>query len=201
VRLAQNFARSINLRHFAPTQESSMKLLRRLAIGFVVLIGLLIVVGAFLPSAYMVERKLLIEAPVAAIHPLIDDLEQWPRWSPWKDGDPSLVVTIPGQKAGAGAHQTWVGDQGKGELTLTASAPDSGVEYDMVFDDAFHAQGALGYAPNGNTTEVTWAMKGDNGWNIMGRYFGLFMDTMIGPMFDAGLSKLKAAAETAHKAQ
>ena len=71
----------------------------------------------------------------------------------------------------------------------------------MVFDDAFRAQGALRYAPNGHATEVTWAMKGDNGWNISGRYFGLFMDTMVGAIFDAGLFKLKAMAKTAHKAQ
>ena len=67
--------------------------------------------------------KIAYRGPVAAIHPPIGNLEQWPQWSPWKDGALSLFVTIPGQKAGAGAHQTWVGDQRKGGVDLDRERP------------------------------------------------------------------------------
>ena len=47
-----------------------------------------------------------------------------------------------------------------------------------------------------SSVKVTWAFSGDSGWNLMGRYFGLFMDSFIGPDFERGLANLKKLAET-----
>ena len=51
------------------------------------------------------------------------------------------------------------------------------------------------YHPEGSATRVTWEMSGDAGMNVIGRYFGVLMDNMVGPMFESGLEKLKSAAE------
>ena len=40
-------------------------------------------------------------------------------------------------------------------------------------------------------------MTGDNGWNLLARYFGLMMDPLMGSMFDEGLARLKLVAEEA----
>ena len=45
------------------------------------------------------------------------------------------------------------------------------------------------------TTKVTWSMDTDMGWNLIGRAFGLFFESMVGSDFEAGLSNLKQVAE------
>ncbi len=49
--------------------------------------------------------------------------------------------------------------------------------------------------PDGSGTRVTWTNEGDMGANPVNRYFGLMMDRMVGPDFEAGLKNLKALAE------
>ena len=42
---------------------------------------------------------------------------------------------------------------------------------------------------------VVWADAGDLGMNPVNRWFGLFLDKMIGPDFERGLVNLKRLAE------
>jgi len=44
-------------------------------------------------------------------------------------------------------------------------------------------------------TLVTWRMKGDMNTPVVGAYFALMMDSMVGPMFDRGLEKLENQVE------
>lgn len=158
------------------------------------LVVLAVVVPVFLPDAYHVERSVVVEAPPETIHRLVGDLDQWDRWAPWKEEDPTIEtrITIP---TGVGAHQTWTGDSGDGELTFTASDPATGVSYDMSFDQGAHVStGSIRYVAEGEGTRVTWIMDGEaGGW--FQRYFVAMMDRMVGPMFEDGLGKLAAAAE------
>jgi hypothetical protein len=39
-------------------------------------------------------------------------------------------------------------------------------------------------------------MRGDLGHNPLNRWFGLFMDKMVGPDFDEGLANLRRISET-----
>ena len=162
-------------------------------------LGLVIVaagVGFLLPSTYLVEKEIVIRASPAEVHVYVDDLTKWPEWAPWQEEDPSIVTTLGATTSGIGAHQSWTDDGGSGELTFTASDPASGVEYDLSFDDgAFVSVGAFRYTDLAGTTKVTWSMQGDVGNNLIGRYFGLFSDALVGPMFTRGLEKLKASVE------
>lgn len=153
-------------------------------------------IGLLLPNAYHVERSIVIAADTPTIHALVGDLKRWPEWTPWQEADPSIRIVQGTTTSGAGAQQSWTGDSGSGELTITQSSPDTGIRYDLSFDEgAFQSEAALLYSPEGAATRVTWQMSGDAGMNIVGRYFGVMMDRMVGPMFESGLEKLKATAE------
>ncbi len=70
-----------------------------------------------------------------------------------------------------------------------------GVEYDMSFNvDQYISNGKLSYTPTATGTDVTWEMDGGVSGGV-GKYFGVMMDSMVGPMFEKGLDNLKAAAE------
>jgi len=158
---------------------------------------LILVVGILLPSSYTVERSVVIEASPDEVHKYVGDLKKWEEWTPWKEDDPTIVVTYGEETKGVGASQYWVGDSGTGSLTFTKDSPEEGVEYDLTFDGgAYECKSAMKYNPlSGNETKVTWTMAGDMGQSIVGGYLVLMMDSMVGGMFDKGLSNLKNKVE------
>lgn len=152
-------------------------------------------VGYFLlDGKYEVSRAITIKAPSEEVHKQVGDLREWPNWLPFTKHDTSVKVVIE-KPTDVGAHQHWTGDGGKGELTFTASDPAKGIEFDMLFDDKWASKGALTYAPSGDDTQVTWRMKGQNN-DFTGKWMALLMPSMVGPMFEEGLTDLKAKVET-----
>ncbi len=174
-----------------------MKILKTLLSIIIVLIVIVVVVGLFLPTSYTVERSIVIDAPPAKIHEYVGDLNNWSSWEPWREGDPTLVITQGEKIKGVGASQSWVGDNGDGALTFTKDSPTEGIEYDLFFDDGtYECQSAMKYSPlEDGETKVTWTMTGDMGTPVIGGYFVLMMDSMVGKMFDKGLSNLKNTVE------
>jgi hypothetical protein len=89
---------------------------------------------------------------------------------------------------------------GVGRLKITRSDPARGMWYDLDFEDGkYLSQGGITFETAGEGTEVIWYNGGDLGRNPIQRYFGLFMDRMTGPDFEAGLGNLKRIVEANRK--
>jgi hypothetical protein len=173
-----------------------MRALRWIFIALAALVAIVIGVGFLLPSEFNVERSIVIGADPARIHTLVGDLERWPEWTPWQEMDPTIRTFYSERTTGVGAGQNWTGESGNGELVFTGCDPETGVEYEITFTDAnMRSVGALVYEPLADGTRVTWRMGGDAEMNLISRYFGLFMDSLVGDPFEAGLANLKAVAE------
>ncbi len=170
-----------------------LKIVKWFAIVLGVLLLAFIITGFLLPSSYALERSVLIKASPEQIHQLVGDLQRWPEWAPWEEMDPSVETTYGPTTTGVGASQTWTSNSGGGELTVTKSDPLNGIEYNMSFG-ALSCDGVVRYEVMPTGTQVTWGMSGEMD-NFIGRYMGLLMNSMVGPPFEAGLAKLKTAAE------
>ncbi len=172
-----------------------MKWLKWIGIVLVVLVVLFVGVSFLLPSDYRVERSVTIDAGPEQVHQLVGHLERWPEWTPWQEMDPTIETVLGDQTTGIGAHQKWDGDSGSGELTFTRCDASTGIAYDLAFDEGKHMSvGTMDYETTAEGTKVTWTMAGDNE-GIIGRWFGVMMDAMVGPAFENGLAKLKTTAE------
>jgi uncharacterized membrane protein len=174
-----------------------MRFIKTAAVILVILVLTVAVIGLFLPARYSVERSIEINASPEEIHEYVGDLKKWDDWAPWKEDDPSIVVTLGEKTSGVGASQSWVGESGTGALTITESSPDEGIGYDLLFDGGtYECIGSMKYdrLPDGDT-KVTWVMSGDMGKSLASGYFALLMDTMVGNMFERGLKNLKRVAE------
>ncbi len=170
--------------------------MKKFAIFIAALIGIIIVVGLFLPTQYAVTRTQVIQGAPASIHVHVNDLTKWDAWAPWKDEDPSLVVTHGEKTSGVGANQSWAGKDGNGSLTFTQSSPEKGIDYDLSFNDGLYKCSAfIHYRDLGGNTQVTWTMTGDMAVPVIGGYLAMTMDSMAGPMFQRGLTKLKNVVE------
>lgn len=174
-----------------------MKWLKRVVVAVVGLVALLLVIGLLLPSGFKVQRSMQIAAPPAKVYPLIADPRQWKNWSVWNQRDPAMQMQYSGADSGAGAKWSWQSKtEGNGAMEFTAAVPNERIVYALSFPDmGMTSRGELQLVPEGTGTRVTWTNEGDMGGNPINRYFGVMMDSLVGPDFEAGLNNLKAAAE------
>jgi len=177
-----------------------MKILKNVLIGLIVLVAVLVVIGFLLPSSAHVERSAVIEAPPSTVFALANSFKRFNEWSPWAQIDPDgTSYTYEGPARGVGAKMSWQSANpkvGNGSQEITASQPNQRVESHLDFGDQGTATAYFALAPEGAGTHVTWGLDAPFGANPIGRYFGLFMDGMVGPEYERGLASLKTLAES-----
>ncbi len=155
-------------------------------------------------DTYTVTRSGRVHAPRAAVHDLLVDFHQWPRWSPWEDVDPGMERAYAGSDRGVGAHYAWSGDRraGAGSMEITGVSDDR-VAIDLVFTRPFKARNELEFElvavdePTGDAApDVTGTMTGRR--TLMTRVMGLVrsMDDLVGPDFERGLEQLDREARS-----
>lgn len=178
-----------------------MKILLKILGGLAVLVLLLVVVAFFLPNAYRVERSIVIKARPETVFALFGDLGRWKEWGAWQERDPAMKITLSEKRTGVGAWSAWESkSEGNGKMTITAVEPAKSAAYLLEFPDmGMKSNGSMTLQPADAGVKVVWVDAGDLGMNPMNRWFGLFLDKMIGPDFDRGLTKMKALAEAAAK--
>jgi effector-binding domain-containing protein/uncharacterized protein YndB with AHSA1/START domain len=178
-----------------------MRVLKTILIILGAIVVLTAVLIAMAPDEYRCERSVVIDAPPSTVYPHISSLAAMDKWSPWNEYDPNMKKSMEGTDGTVGAKSMWEGneDVGKGEQTITALKPDQGVELDLKFLEPWQSQSkvAVDLVPEGEGTKATWSMSGEN--DMMGKFFGLFMDmdAMIGKDFEKGLAMLKDETEKA----
>jgi uncharacterized protein YndB with AHSA1/START domain len=162
-----------------------------------VIAGVLIY-AATKPDSFRLERSTTIKAPPEKISAYLSDFKQWAAWSPWEEKDPAMKRSFSGAASGKGAVYGWEGNKnvGSGRMEILDVQPQK-VTIKLDFLAPFEAHNTTEYSlePQGDGTKVTWAMFGPS--NYMSKVMNVFMsmDKMVGPDFEAGLAKLKAAAE------
>ena len=175
-----------------------MAVFKKILIGLLGLIVLLVLVGFLLPRQYTVEREVSITAPAIPIYQMISAPTNWPKWAVWNKRDPNMVVTYSGTGSGKGAKWSWQSKtEGNGAMEFTDADSPRRIAYKLVFPDmGMESTGELKLtAVNDSLTKVSWSNEGDLGGNPVFRYFGLMMDKMVGADFDAGLNALKVLVE------
>jgi len=174
-------------------------MVKKIGIGFAVVLGVFALVVATRPAAFHIERSTTIDAPPGVVFPLVNDFHAWTRWSPYENRDPSMTREFAGATSGEGAIYSWEGndDIGAGRMTLTRSVPNERVAIRLEFSRPMTATNQVEFVfqASGDDTRVVWGMDGHNGF--LGKLISLFldMDAMVGGDFEAGLAAMKAAAE------
>lgn len=163
-----------------------------------VILGVL-VLASTRPSAYAVERSIVVAVAPETVYDLVADLHRFPEWSPWQDLDPAMRTDWSGPATGPGATYHWVGDDkvGEGRMTLRTLTPPREVAIALDFLKPFAASSDLRFTftPVVGGTNVTWRMSGRN--NFMAKVMTLFvdMDAAVGRDFEKGLARLERLAE------
>ena len=169
------------------------KLIIKLAvISFIILIA----VGILLPKNYSISRSVTINSTSGIIHNYVGDLNQWDKWGPWQRENPKFKIYKGPVLSNVGAHESWISGDSGGELTFTKSDPDYGIEYELKFNNGkYKSLSSIRYDKSDNTTKVTWNMTGITDMPVLGGYFALLLDPIVGDMFQEGLNNLKQLVE------
>ena len=168
-------------------------------VAIVVLIAAVLILAATRPKSFRVQRATSIGAPPDRIFPLINDFKHWGSWSPYEKKDPAMKRTFLGEASGKGAVYEWDGNAqvGKGRIEIIDTSAPSRVtiKLDMIKPMEGHNRVEFTLEPEGDGTNVTWAMSGDSAYiaKVMGVVFS--MDKMVGGEFEKGLADLKIIAE------
>jgi uncharacterized protein YndB with AHSA1/START domain len=175
-----------------------MKWLWRILGTVVALILILIAVGFLLPSRYKVQRSIEVAAPPDKVYTLIADPREWKRWTVWNRRDPAMKIEYAGPPSGVGAKWSWQSrSEGSGAMEFTAAMPGQRLGYRLSFPEfGIQSDGVLLLETFGGGTRVIWTNEGDMGSSPLNRWFGVMMDTLVGPDFEAGLANLKQLAES-----
>lgn len=160
-----------------------------------ILILILAALPLLLPSKFSMSRSIEIDAPVAIVFTKLTDLNEYVKWNPFPEGDPTNTADVNG--LGIGSSLVWKGEKtGEGKMTIATIEPENKIGVKMEFYKPMSGEGMVHWitkqSSNGKT-EMTWTFDQDLGY--FNRYFGLFMDSMMGKHFEKGLVNYKSMIE------
>jgi uncharacterized protein YndB with AHSA1/START domain len=163
---------------------------------------MVLVFGAMKPDVFYVQRSISIKASPEKIFALIDDFHNWRSWAPQDREDPTMSRTYGGAPSGAGSVSEWnsAGSGGAGRMAIKESTPPGKVSIDVDFVKPFEAHNVNEFIlePAGESTKITWSMRGTNRYFMKVMSVFMSMDRMMGKHFEIGLNNLKILAESPH---
>ena len=174
-------------------------MLKKILIGIVVLVIVVIAAALLKSPDFRVERSLVIAAPAEKIFPYFDNHKKFNEWNPWAKMDPAAKNTYSGPESGVGAVANWDGEKvGKGSATITESVPNERIVERMDWLEPMEGTSTVEFTfkPAGEgKTKVTWAMYGTNE-GLLSKVASLFMscESMCGPEFEKGLAEVAKLA-------
>lgn len=176
-----------------------MKVLKILLTAVAFMVLAFFGIGLMLPSQASLSRQVEIAAPPQAVFAVLNSFARFNEWSPWAALDPETRYALEGPASGVGAVHSWSSDNpqvGSGRQEIIASEPYRLITVRLSFS-GFDAENLSHYrlSPTATGTEVVWDYQTDVGGQILGRYFLLMLDGMLGPQYEQGLAQLKQVLE------
>jgi hypothetical protein len=100
---------------------------------FIGMIITLLIIAAFLPRLYHIEKTIIIRKPVVDVMKKVSDLNEYAAWNPWQQSEPKAIKTITGTAGTAGHQYSWRGKKvGAGTLAIN-SIDERHIHFDVKF--------------------------------------------------------------------
>ena len=168
-------------------------------IAFLMVVALFVIVGVFLPSHRHVEHTVETNHPIRQVYDFLNGFQRFKDWNQMRAHDPRVQYSIEGPRKGEGAqlhYNSWDKRVGKGTWTITRSDEDAAIRIDVANDDygtnktyQIDLEENLG-STNVAVVNITMGYDVDYGWNLFGRYAGLYLSRNIGDDIEAGLNNI-----------
>ena len=164
------------------------------ALIIVAILGVLF--GVALPDHRHIERSTEISSPVRQIFDVIDGFRSYPTWTALRAYDPKVQLNLVGPDQGVGASVNWVSGDPRlesGSYTVSAAQQDQSVTWDIVNNwrgENKKYDITITPSQNGKTVKITMGYDVDYGWDLMGRYSGMYLEGDPATQIQIHLTKL-----------
>ena len=173
-------------------------MIKKLFLGIVVIIGLVLIVAYFLPRDFRLSKSVVINAPRETVYDYVKLLKNQEKYSVWVMTDPNVKMNYTGTDGAIGGTSAWKSEMknvGVGAQTITALVPNEKITVEIRFEKPMKA---TNYADTtletvGEQTKVTNTFYGTNKFPM--NLTNLFLDKMIGGDIQKNMENLKSILE------
>lgn len=174
-------------------------------ISLVLVVVLFAVVALFLPAKRTVEFKTESNRPISTVYDVLNGFNRFDEWNVLRS-DSLLKSQVSDPATGVGATLTYnslTRSTGSGKWQLVESVPEKLVKYKIEDNSQGHDKTLSIYlgrtGPNNKNTEIVEVYEVDYGWNLLGRYAGLYVDRNVGDKMKSGGKRLNTFLATIPK--
>lgn len=176
-----------------------MKVLKFIGVFLLLVIGIVLIAGAFMKKDFKFEREVAINAPKAVVWNNVVMLKNHDKWSQWKEMDPNMTNEITGTDGQVGAKVSWKSTNksvGNGSQTISNIVPGERVDTDLDFGGNGKAKAYFLVSGDSTSSKIKWGFESHVGWpmNFIARM--MMTEKNMGGMLDKGLGMLKNVSES-----
>ena len=166
-----------------------------IALGIVAVLAL--VIGLVLPSHRHISESVETNRKMTIVYDTVNNLRRFKDWNPLVLRDPQMQLNVTGPEAGVGARLDYVSNEGrigKGSWEIVDSVPNEKVVI-KVEDPARGDDKTVQFlleptGKNNRNVKITQTYDVDYGWNLLGRYAGLYVSRHVGDDIKLGLGRM-----------
>ena len=174
-----------------------MTRLLELLISCVIVAVLFLVVAVLLPSSRTLTESAETNRRQTIVFDTLNSLQRFKDWSPITAYDPGAQLERSGPDAGVGAridYSSSIQRVGDGSWEITESEPGTRVAYALETptrgDNKTMTFQLTPTGRNNRNIEITQTYNVDYGWDLLGRFAGLYVSRNVGDGMKLGLGRL-----------
>ena len=176
-----------------------MTRLLEILISLAIVFTLFLIVGVMLPSSRHLTEKTETNRKLTIVFDTLNSFRRFKDWNPLVLRDPRMQLSLSGPSEGVGAKLDYTSQEprlGSGSYEIMESVPKQKIAININnIERGENKRTAFFFKPTGRNNrnvEITQTYDVDYGWNLLGRYAGLYVTRHIGDDMKMGLSRLVA---------
>jgi effector-binding domain-containing protein len=175
-------------------------------ISLLIVVALFVVIALFLPSRRIYTYSVETNRPMTTVYDLFNGFSRFTSWNPLLRYDKNARTEISGPEMGKGAKFTYASRDkiiGSGSWEIVDAVPGKLIKYrltgptrgaDKTMTLKFERTGQ-----NNRNVKITQEYRVNYGWDLLGRYAGLYVNRNVGDDVKRGLDKFSTLLATIPK--
>ena len=166
-------------------------------IALLIVIALFVVIGLTLPAKRSFSYSTETNRPMATVNDLLNGVARFKDWNPIVRRDPRAHFEISGPTRGQGAKITYTSTDktiGKGSWEIVESIPGELIRYELDNDQRGSDKSMTirleRTGQRNQNVKITQEYRVTYGWDLIGRYAGMYASRNVGDDIKRGLDKL-----------
>lgn len=174
-----------------------MTRLIELLISLAIVAVLFVSVGVVLPDSRHLSHSVETNRKMTIVYDTLNSLRRFKDWNPLVLKDPAMQLKLTGPESGVGARLDYSSKEkglGDGSWEIVKSEPGQRVAYAVTdIEPGTNKRTQFIFkktGKGGRNIQITQTYDVDYGWNLIGRYAGLYVSSNVGEDMKMGLTRL-----------